>query len=220
MHRLSNIHGAPRDLEKCPGDAHSHIAHRKFLTRCIGWSKWKRTDRPLSYAETLRRTDCEETIEATVRKRRLCFAGFLMRMEEGRLPKRVLLGTLATGVGYRGGQEGDWVSHLGEDLVAFGMEDEKEGEKWKKSALEQEEWIEKVEDGAARFMRKWRKREEEASAKRQLAREAEAENTAPAGPKRKRSGEGSEGGKKRRPESAKEAARAAEAAAAAKYVPD
>eukprot|EP00752_Nemacystus_decipiens_P015067 g13423.t1 len=102
-------------------------AHRLLLTRCIGWSKWKRTDRPLSYAETLLRTGCEETIEATVRKRRLCFAGFVMRMDDDRLPKRVLLRTLATGKGYRGGQGSDWVSRLREDLLAFGMEDEKEG---------------------------------------------------------------------------------------------
>ncbi|CAB1099135.1 unnamed protein product [Ectocarpus sp. CCAP 1310/34] len=101
--------------------------HRQFLTRCIGWSKRKRSDRPLSYAQTLIQTGCEETIEATMRKRRLCFAGFVMRMEDNRLPKRMLLGAMAGGVGYRGGQESDWVSRLGEDLVAFNMRDEKEG---------------------------------------------------------------------------------------------
>ncbi|CAB1106616.1 unnamed protein product [Ectocarpus sp. CCAP 1310/34] len=50
-----------------------------------------------------------------------------MRMEDSRLPKRMLLGAMAGGVGYRGGQESDWVSRLGEDLVAFNMRDEKEG---------------------------------------------------------------------------------------------
>ena len=195
-------------------------AHRRFLTRCIGWSKRKRTDRPLSYAQALTQTDREETIEATVRKRRLCFAGFVMRMEDHRLPKRLLLGTMAEGKGYRGGQESDWVSHLGEDLMAFGMEDEKEGGKWKESAQEEEEWFGKIENGVAHFMRKWHIREAEASAKRQAAREAEAESTAPAGPKRKRGGEVKGGGKKRKPETAVEANRAAEAAAAANYVPD
>eukprot|EP00752_Nemacystus_decipiens_P005567 g5037.t1 len=77
-----------------------------------------------------------------------------MRMEDHRLPKRVLLGTLATGKGYGGGQESDWVSRLGEDLVVFGMDDEKEGEKWNTSAMHQEEWFGKIEDGVARFMRK------------------------------------------------------------------
>ncbi|CAB1114306.1 unnamed protein product [Ectocarpus sp. CCAP 1310/34] len=50
-----------------------------------------------------------------------------MRMEDNRLPKRMLSGAMTAGVGYRGGQESDWVSRLGEDLVAFNMGDEKEG---------------------------------------------------------------------------------------------
>ncbi|CAB1107935.1 unnamed protein product [Ectocarpus sp. CCAP 1310/34] len=40
------------------------------------------------------------------------------------VPKRLLLGTMAGARG-TGGEEGDWVSRLGEDLVTFGMEDEK-----------------------------------------------------------------------------------------------
>ncbi|CAB1110695.1 unnamed protein product [Ectocarpus sp. CCAP 1310/34] len=193
--------------------------HRQFLTRCIGWSKRKRSDRPLSYAQALIQAGCEETIEATVRKRRLCFAGFVMRMEDNRLPKRMLLGAMAGGVGYRGGQESDWVSRLGEDLVAFNMGDEKEGGKWKESAKDSEVWYNKVEDGAAWFMRKWHRQEAEASAKRQRAREAEAESTATSGPKRKKVGEAAVGGKKRRPGTAVEASRAAEAALVANYVP-
>ncbi|CAB1115474.1 unnamed protein product [Ectocarpus sp. CCAP 1310/34] len=133
--------------------------HRQFLTRCIGWSKRKRSDRPLSYAQALIQAGCKETIEATVRKRRLCFAGFVMRMEDSRLPKRMLLGAMAGGVGYRGGQESDWVPRLGEDLVAFNMRDEKEGGKWKESAKDPEVWYDKVEDGAAWFMRKWHRQE-------------------------------------------------------------
>eukprot|EP00752_Nemacystus_decipiens_P001316 g1306.t1 len=200
-------------------------AHRQLLTRCIGWSAWKRTDRPLSYAEALLRTGCEETIEATVRKRRLCFAGFVMRMEDHRLPKRVLLGTLATGKGYRGGQESDWVSRLGEDLVAFGMEDEKEGEKWKTSAMDQEEWFGKIEDGVARFMRKWHAQEKAASAKRQLARAAlaakvDAGDQPPTGRKRKNDGGAPGEGKKQKPETAAAESRAAEAVLVAQHIPD
>eukprot|EP00752_Nemacystus_decipiens_P018359 g16470.t1 len=185
----------------------------------------KRTDRPLSYAEALLRTGCEETIEATVRKRRLCFAGFVMRMEDHRLPKRVLLGTLATGKGYRGGQKSDWVSRLGEDLVAFGMEDEKEGEKWKTSAMDQEEWFGKIEDGVARFMRKWHAQEKAASAKRQLARAAlaakvDAGDHTPTGRKRKNDGGAPGEGKKQKPETAGPESRAAEAVLVAQHIPD
>ncbi|CAB1119051.1 unnamed protein product [Ectocarpus sp. CCAP 1310/34] len=187
--------------------------------RCASWSlaaehytKLNGTHRQL--------TGCEETIEATVRKRRLWFAGFVMRMEDSRLSKRMLLGAMAGGVGYRGGQESDWVSRLGEDLVAFfNMGDEKEGGKWKESAKDPEVWYNKVEDGAAWFMRKWHRQEAEASAKRQRAREAEAERTVISGPKRKRVGEAAVGGKKRRLGTAVEASRAAEAALVVNYVP-
>ncbi|CAB1109157.1 unnamed protein product [Ectocarpus sp. CCAP 1310/34] len=55
------------------------------------------------------------------------------------------------------------------------MGDEKEGGKWKESAKNPEVWYNKVEDGAAWFMKKWDRQEAEASAKRQRAREAEAE---------------------------------------------
>ncbi|CAB1118815.1 unnamed protein product [Ectocarpus sp. CCAP 1310/34] len=185
--------------------------HRQFLTRCIGWSKRKRSERPLSYARALMQAGCEETIKATVRKRRLCFAGFVMRMEDNRLPKCMLLRAMAGGVGYRGGQESDWVSRLGEDLVAFNMGDEKESGKKQESAKDPEVWYNKVEDGAAWFMRKWRRQEAEASATRQRASEAEAESTAILGPNRKRVGEAAVGGKKRRPSTAVEASRAAEA---------
>ncbi|CAB1105122.1 unnamed protein product [Ectocarpus sp. CCAP 1310/34] len=142
-----------------------------------------------------------------------------MRTEDSRFPKRMLLGAMAAGVGYRGGQESEWVSRLGDDLVAFNMGDEKEGGKWKESAKDPEVWYNKVEEGAAWFMRKWHRQEAEASAKRQRAREAEAESTAISGPKRKRAGEAAVGGKKRRPGTAEEASRAAEAALVANCVP-
>ncbi|CAB1108822.1 unnamed protein product [Ectocarpus sp. CCAP 1310/34] len=99
--------------------------------------------------------------------------------------------------------------------MAFNIGDEREGGKWKESAKDTEVWYNKVEDGAAWFMRKWHRQEVEASAKRQRARKAQAESTAISGPKRKRA----VGGKKRRPGTAVEASRAAEAALVAIYVP-
>ncbi|CAB1103675.1 unnamed protein product [Ectocarpus sp. CCAP 1310/34] len=104
--------------------------------------------------------------------------------------------------------------------MAFNMGDEKEGGKWKESAKDPEEWYNKVEDGAAWFMRKWHRQEAEASAKRQRAREAEKkQSTAISAPKRERVGEPAVGAKKRRPGTAVEASRAAEAALVANYVP-
>ena len=102
------------------------------------------------------------------------------------------------------------------------MKEEKEGGRWKESAKDQEAWYDKIEDGAAWFMRKWHRQEAEASAKRQRQRaeEAETESTAAPGPKRKRIGEAARGGKKRRPDTAVEASRAAKAALAANDAPN
>ena len=56
--------------------------HHSFLTRCIGWRKRTRTDHPISsYLETLVKTE-NENIEATLRKRRILFAGAVARMED------------------------------------------------------------------------------------------------------------------------------------------
>ena len=43
-----------------------------------------------------------ESTEATLRRRRILFAGFVERMEDTRLPKRVMFGELAGGAGYVG----------------------------------------------------------------------------------------------------------------------
>ena len=78
--------------------------HHSMLLRCLGWRKRKRDEHTLSYADALAKT-ASESMGAIVRKRRILFAGFIARMEEGRLPQRVvfrgLLGVRATQGGKR-----------------------------------------------------------------------------------------------------------------------
>ena len=62
--------------------------HHKMVLRCIGWSKQKREDHILSHASALLRTN-SKSVETTVRRRRLLFAGFVTRMGEERPLKRV-----------------------------------------------------------------------------------------------------------------------------------
>ena len=47
----------------------------------------------LSYAEALKETR-DESMETTIRKRRLFFAGAVARQSEGRLPSRVMFATI------------------------------------------------------------------------------------------------------------------------------
>ena len=74
----------------------------------------------LSYANALLRTD-SESVETTVRRRRILFAGFVACMGEERLPRRVMFGEMLGGKGYSGGQERGWMKDLEEDLKAFGI---------------------------------------------------------------------------------------------------
>ena len=75
-------------------------AHHSFLNRYIGWQKNKRADHPISYLDTLIKA-ISESIEATLRRRRILFAGFVARMEDRRLPRCVMFGELVRGL--RGG---------------------------------------------------------------------------------------------------------------------
>ena len=95
-------------------------AHHKFLTRCIGWRKHDRADHPISYLDTLIKTGME-SIEATLRRRRIFFAGFVARMKDTRLPKCVMFGEMVGGAGCVGGQEKEWMGCFLEDIRAFGI---------------------------------------------------------------------------------------------------
>ena len=95
-------------------------AHHRSLTRCIGWGRHNRADHPISYLDTLVNTG-SESIEATLRRRRILFAGFVARTEDTRLPKCVMLGESVGGVGCVGGEEKEWMGCFLDDLRAFGV---------------------------------------------------------------------------------------------------
>ena len=79
-------------------------AHYSFLTRCIGWRTNNRADHPISYLGMLIKTG-SESIEATLRRRRILFVRFVARMEDTTLPKCVIFGELVRGAGCVRGQE-------------------------------------------------------------------------------------------------------------------
>ena len=81
-----------RSTRACHYDTLRRV-HHGFLIRCIDWRKHNRADHPISYLDTLIKTR-SESIEATLRRRRNSFAGFVARMEDTRLPKCVMLGEL------------------------------------------------------------------------------------------------------------------------------
>ena len=120
-----------------------------------------------SYNRALEITRCE-SIETTLRTRRLLWAGTLLRMSGGRLPKRIVFGNLEGAVRRgRGEKEKEWTDCVQSDIRAFGITGD-----WKTMALKAEVWVDEVTEGGRRFMAAWREEEEDAARRRQEKREA------------------------------------------------
>jgi hypothetical protein len=155
--------------------------HYKLLIQTLGLWKKKETDRPRSYSSILKEYDCV-SMEATLKWRRLKWAGSVIRMGDNRLPKIMMFGELVGGVRSRGGQIGQWRTELLGDMTDFGWIKKKWGgvtptcwEKykalvWKEEisvmAISPEDWTAALLKGEARFMSKWHAKEEAESKER------------------------------------------------------
>ena len=97
-----------------------HRACHSFLTRCIGWRKNNRVDHPIFYLDMLIKAG-SESMEATIRRRRILFAGFMARMENTRLQKYVMFEELVGGAGCVGCEGKEWAGCFLDDPRAFGI---------------------------------------------------------------------------------------------------
>ena len=98
--------------------------HHRLLLRVIGYRRERGTYRQLSYAQALKKTGCQ-SVEATVRQRRLLFAGAMARQLAGRLPKQLTDGKLVGGEEPRKERpEPNWLDCLKDDFQAFGATDD------------------------------------------------------------------------------------------------
>ena len=96
-----------------------------------------------------------ESIEATLHRRRVLFAGFVAHMDDARLPQVVrecvMLGDLLRGAGCVGGQEKEWMGcFLDDDLRTFGIN----ADQWTTAAQDEGEWRRTAEQGGERSMAK------------------------------------------------------------------
>ena len=98
------------------------VHHQVLLRVIVGFQRRQPADyTTLSNAKALKKTRCE-SIETTMRKRRLFFAGAAARQNKWRLPLlgRVVFATMTGGEGRRpGGQPKTWHRCLVEDLRVF-----------------------------------------------------------------------------------------------------
>ena len=86
-----------------------------------------------------------------MRRRNILFAGFVARVEEERLPKRVMFGEMVGGKVHSFGQEKDRMGRLEEGVKESGIK----SEGWCKAAQKAGTWFGRVEAGAEAFMRTW-----------------------------------------------------------------
>ena len=121
---------------------HATPSHHRFLTRCICWRKHNRADYPILYLDTLIKTG-SESIEATLRRRRVLVAGFVARMEDTRMPNCVM-SEKWWGAGCVWGQEKKCMGRFLDDLKAFGIN----ADQWTTAAQDEGEWRRTVELGA------------------------------------------------------------------------
>ena len=85
------------------------------------------------YNRALEIAGCDN-IETMLRTRILLWAGALIRMSGGRLPKQIMLGNLEGALRRgRGGKEKEWTDCVQSDIRAFGLAGD-----WKATALEAE----------------------------------------------------------------------------------
>ena len=106
-------------------------------------AKANRADHIISYLDTLIKTG-SASIEATLRRRRILFTGFVARMEDTRLPKCTMFGELVRSAGCVGGQEKEWLRCFPDDLRAFGIN----ADQWTIVAQDEGEWRRTAEKGA------------------------------------------------------------------------
>ena len=94
-------------------------ANHRFFPRIIGFHRRERTYHLMSYAKAFKKAHCE-SVETTIRNRRLLFAEALQRTNNERLPRRVIFGTMAGGENPgQGRPETNWAHCLVDDLRVF-----------------------------------------------------------------------------------------------------
>ena len=92
-----------------------------------------------------------KSIEAIMRRRWILFAGVVVRMEDARLPKCVVLEELVGGEGCVRGQQNVWIGCLLDNLRALSVNTDQ----WTTTAQDEGERRKKAEQRVERFMAKW-----------------------------------------------------------------
>jgi DNA-binding protein H-NS len=124
--------------------------HLKKILRC----KWSDYCSYVDVIERIRKYGIKiGTIEMTITRRRLLYLGHVMRMDDSRLPKKMLYGGINLGRRVTGGQETSYHKCLRDDLIKCKMPTVFED--LEKLALDKGDWLKKVEWGVGQIYNDW-----------------------------------------------------------------
>jgi hypothetical protein len=112
----------------------------------------------VSYAQLLKRSKLNLTMEAMVIERRLNWFGKVWRMKWDRLPKMVLFGVMNESNGNTG--QKSYRQQVKQDLIKFGFATVEDTESWKEFATSKQKWKKKVREMRdVYFMRRFYEKE-------------------------------------------------------------
>jgi hypothetical protein len=100
-----------------------------------------------------------DTMEATIRRRRLSYFGHICRMPKGRLPRIILHGEVNFGGRRAGGPEVSYCACLKKDIELFSINVGGNFDTSEHLALDKSVWQKLVRDGSEVFMDTWLKEE-------------------------------------------------------------
>ena len=92
---------------------------------------------------SIRKTARQQRVSTLLSQRRLRYAGHLARMDDSRLPRKLMVSALSSGKRTAGGQKCRWNDLLARDLKKIGL-----GEDWRSKAMDRHEWRRFVKERA------------------------------------------------------------------------
>jgi hypothetical protein len=124
--------------------------HLKKILRC----KWSDYSSYVDIIERIRSYGIKiGTIEMTIAKRRLLYLGHVMRMDDYRLPKKMLYGGIKLGRRANGGQETSYHKCVKDDLIKCKMTTDFEA--LELLALDKRKWLRGVDVGVEQLYSDW-----------------------------------------------------------------
>ena len=95
--------------------------HHNLLLRIMGYHRRQRTDHLMSWAKARKKAQCE-SVETTIRKRRLLVAAAVQRTTNEQLTHRVMFETMAGRVNPGPGRpENNWAQRLAAGIRSFNV---------------------------------------------------------------------------------------------------